>query len=114
MQAVITRTSKKDLNFSTAKRMLVRVMKLLSVYPAKLQQFHEPKQKDGLWTWVLVPNANDAKKHIPLYFIVNQDTLECTLSVTRKTRDEILRWDVKLPTDLLEVKAEEILEALGF
>ena len=114
MRANVTHVAQWDIKFATSKRMLVRVMKLLQVTPAKLGQFHEPHSKGGKWVWMLISSNNDPKRKIPIYFSVDQNTLNSHLSVTRKNREEIVTWDLELPTDLKNISADEILCELGF
>lgn len=114
MQATVTRVQQKDLNFATAKRMLVRVMKLLHVAPAKLGQFHEPKEKNGKWVWMLVSHSQDPSRKVPIYFSVDTETLVAQLSVTRKTKKELSKWELKLPSELDDINGEDVLDKLGF
>lgn len=114
MQVNVIRVAQRDLKFATSKRMLVRVMKLLHVVPAKLEQFHQPKDKEGKWTWLLISDSSDPKRKVPIYFTVDQDTLVSYLSVTRNSKREIAKWEVKLPTELKDTSSEELLNALGF
>ena len=114
MQATVTRVQQKDLKFATAKRMLVRVMKLLHVGPAKLGQFHEPKEKNGKWVWMLVSHSQDPTRKVPIYFSVNTENLTAQLSVTRKTKQELAKWELNLPVELNGISEEKVLDALGF
>ena len=114
MQAQVTRVLQKDVNFATSKRMLVRVMKLLKVAPAKLGKFHEPHTKGGKWVWMLVSRSNDPRRKVPIYFSVDQDTQEARLSVTRKSKEAIEKRELKLPKELDDVTEVEIMKELGF
>jgi len=115
MEAIVTRVAQRDIKLATAKRMLVRVMKLLNVETAKLGQFHNPHSKNGKWVWMLVSRGMDMRKKItPIYFSVDQITLETKLSVTRKSREETVRWVLPLPMELNGINPEEVLRELGF
>lgn len=114
MLAKVTCVDQKDLRFATAKRILVRVMHLLNVRPAKLGQFHKPHVKDGKWVWMLVTRSEDPQKKVPIYFSVDQVTMDTQLSVTRRVQDKIYKYKLPLPLDLKNTSANEIFKELGF
>lgn len=114
MLAEITCVDQKDERFATSKRMLVRVMKLLNVRP-KLGKFHKPHVKEGKWVWMLVTRSNDPQKKVPMYFSVDQLSMEAHLRVEHKGQgDKLWRYDLPLPLDLKNVSPNKIFEQLGF
>jgi len=113
MLAEVTCVDQKDLRFATSKRMLVRVMKLLNVRP-KLGKFHKPHVKDGKWVWMLVTRSNDPQRKVPIYFSVDQATMDAHLSVTRRAQDKLYTYKLPLPLDLKNASANEMFKQLGF
>jgi hypothetical protein len=113
MLAEVTCVDQKDLRFATSKRMLVRVMKLLNVRP-KLGKFHKPHVKDGKWVWMLVTRSNDPQRKVPIYFSVDQATMDAQLSVTRRAQDKLWTYRLPLPLDLKNASADEMFRQLGF
>lgn len=114
MEVMFTKVTQKDINFATARRMLVKLMVTLNVRPAKLGQFHAPKNRDGKWVWLLIMDVNDPHKKTPMYFTVDQKTRAAWLTVVRKRDTEMLKWEAKLPENLKHVNAQEIWHSLGF
>lgn len=113
MLAEVTCVDLKDVRFATSKKMLVRIMKLLNVRP-KLGKFHKPHVKDHKWTWMLVTRSDDPKRKIPIYFSVDQETMEANLSVTRVRQGKIYTHRLLLPLDLRNANSEEMFKELGF
>jgi hypothetical protein len=113
MLAEVTCVDQKDLRFATSTRMLVRVMKLLNVRP-KLGKFHKPHVKDGKWVWMLVTRSNDPQRKVPIYFSVDQATMDAQLSVTRRAQDKLWTYRLPLPLDLKNASADEMFRQLGF
>ena len=115
MLAEVTCVDQKDLRFATSKRMLVRVMKILNVRP-KLGKFHKPHVKGNTCVWMLVTRSNDPQKKVPIYFSVDQGTMDSHLSVTHKDKaqDKLWTYNLPLPLDLKNVSADEIFKQLGF
>ena len=114
MEVTFTKVTQRDINFARARRMLVKLMSTLNVRPAKLGQFHAPKNRDGKWTWMLIMDINDPHKKHPMYFTVDQKTLVSQLTVVRKNDDAMLKWEAHLPENLKHINAEEIWRSLGF
>ena len=114
-ESEVTCVDQKDLRFATSKRMLVRVMKILNVRP-KLGKFHKPHVKDNTWVWMLVTRSNDPQKKVPIYFSVDQTTMDSHLSVTHKDKiqDKLWTYNLRLPLDLKDVSADAIFKQLGF
>jgi len=88
-------------------------MKLLNVRP-KLGKFHRPHVKDGKWTWMLVSRSDDPRRKVPIYFSVDQQTMDANLMVTRRKQDKIWTYKLSLPLDLKNASADEIFKELGF
>jgi len=113
MLAEVTCADQKDLRFATSKRMLVRVMKLLNVRP-KLGKFHTPHVKEGKWVWMLITRSNDPQKKVPIYFSVDQGTMDAQLSVTHRSQDKLWTHRLPLPLDLKNISPDEVFKQLGF